>query len=209
MNQLKAPTELRLSGNVQDNWNKFKQRFELYLTATGMSDKPEQRKVALFLTIAGPEALEVYNTFTFTEDERNKLQPILDKFEAHCSPPTNETYERYLFRCRMQQEGETIEQFITDLKTKAQLCNFKDLQDSLIRDQIVMGVRDKKITERLLREPELSLKRAAEICQAAEAANVQLQTLTGQTSADVHTVKKKDFRGQKTGKPVKESTKKK
>ena len=145
MNQLKAPTELRLSGNVQDNWNKFKQRFELYLTATGMSDKPEQRKVALFLTMAGPEALEVYNTFTFTEDERNKLQPILDKFEAHCSPPTNETYERYLFRCRMQQEGETIEQFITDLKTKAQLCNFKDLQDSLIRDQIVMGVRDKKI----------------------------------------------------------------
>ena len=43
MNQLKAPTELGLSGNVQDNWNKFKQRFELYLTATGMSDKPESR----------------------------------------------------------------------------------------------------------------------------------------------------------------------
>ena len=77
----------------------------------------------------------------------------------------------------MQQEGETIEQFITDLKTKVQLHNFKDLQDSLIRDQVVMGVRDKKITERLLPEPELFLKRAAEICPAAETINVQLQTL--------------------------------
>ena len=72
-----------------------------------------------------------------------------------------------------------------------------------------LGVRDKKIKDRSLREPELSRKRAAEICQAAEAANVQFQTLTGQTSADVHTVKKKDFRGQKTGKPGKGSTKKK
>ena len=60
-----------------------------------------------------------------------------------------------------------------------------------------------------MREPELSLKRAAEICQAAEAANVQLQTLTAQTSADVYTVKKKDFMVQKTGKPVKVLTKKK
>ena len=51
MNQLKAPTELRLSDNVQDNWNKFKQRFALYLTAIGLSEKSEQKNVALFLTI--------------------------------------------------------------------------------------------------------------------------------------------------------------
>ena len=54
-----------------------------------MSDNPEQIKVALFLTITGPEALEVYNTFTFTEDERGKLQPVIDKFEAQCNHPTN------------------------------------------------------------------------------------------------------------------------
>jgi len=54
------------------------------MAAIGMDTKPEPRKVALLLTIAGPQAIEVYNTFVFAEGEdKNKLDDVLDKFTAH------------------------------------------------------------------------------------------------------------------------------
>lgn len=90
---------LTLTGNVDRR--SFKQQFELYTVAIGVYTKPEARKVALLLKVAGPEAIEVYNTFVFNENkDRNKLDDVLAKFTAHCSPKKNETYERYVsFTC--------------------------------------------------------------------------------------------------------------
>ena len=54
---------------------------------------------------------------------------------------------------------------------KSQSCEFGSLQDSLIRDRVVVGIRDCKIKERLLRDSELTLERAICICISNEAAN--------------------------------------
>ena len=57
---------------------------------------------------------------------------------------------------------------MTELKARSQHCEFGTLQESLIRDKIVLGVHNKKVQERLLREFELSLDQAVSICRAAE-----------------------------------------
>lgn len=125
MMELKPPEHLKLSGNVDSNCRTFQQQFRLYMDAMGLDLKPDARKVALLLTVAGPQAIEVYNTFVYEEGEdRSKLDTVLVKFEAHCSPKKNETYERYVFRSRLQQPGESFDNFVTDLKIKAQSCNF-------------------------------------------------------------------------------------
>ncbi|XP_072770488.1 uncharacterized protein [Nerophis lumbriciformis] len=174
---LKPPEKLRLSGNVDSNWRTFKQQFQLYMAAMALQDKPDARKVALLLTIAGPHAIEVYNTFVFDNpDEKNKLDVVIEKFDAHCSPKKNETYERYVFRSRVQAHGESFDSFVTDLRLKAQTCNFATLKDSMIRDQIVCGIEDKKVRERLLRETELSLENAIQICHAAELSQMHVKT---------------------------------
>lgn len=72
-----------------------------------------------------------------------KPDKVIEKFQAHCSPQRNTIYERYMFRSRMQQPGETFDCFVTDLKRKVQSCDFGDLKDSMIRDQIVYGIYDK------------------------------------------------------------------
>lgn len=72
MDTLKPLENLKLTGNVDSNWHSFRQHFKLYMTAIGMDTKPEARKVALLLTIAGPQAIEVYNTFVFDENEDKK-----------------------------------------------------------------------------------------------------------------------------------------
>ena len=42
------------------------------------------------------------------------------------------------------------------------------LQESLIRDMIIIGLHDKKLQVRLLREINLTLDRTVEICQTIE-----------------------------------------
>ena len=47
-------------------------------------------------------------------------------------------FERYNFNMRVQQEGETVDAYVTTLKTLAKTCNFGQLQDDLLRDRIVI-----------------------------------------------------------------------
>ena len=191
MEGIRPPTELKLVGNVCDNWRRFKQRFELYLEATDATKKSDAQKIALFLTSAGNQAIEVYNTLTLSADDMKKYDKIIEAFENHCTPLVNETFERYIFRTRVQGENENIEQFVTDLRLKSQSCNFEHLADGLIRDQVVYGIRNKAIRERLLREQNLTLNRAVEICLAAENAAMQLhhlETDLARNSLDVHAI---------------------
>ena len=78
-----------------------------------------------------------------------------------------------------QLAGESVEQFVTDLKLKAQTCQFDVLRDSMIRDRIILGVSSQRVQERLLREDDLNLEKAIKVCQAAEAAEKQISALTG------------------------------
>lgn len=187
MDGVKPPEHLKLTGNVDSNWRTFKQQFRLYIEAMGLDSKPDARKVALLLTIAGPQAIEVYNTFVFVgEEDPLKLDTVLAKFEAHCSPKKNETYERYVFRSRLQQPSESFDSFLTDLKIKAQSCNFNTLKDSMIRDQIVFGIEDKKVRERLLREVELTLEGAIKICHASELCQKHVKTFSEVATGSVN-----------------------
>ena len=81
--------------------------------------------------------------------------------------------------------GETVEQFVTDLKLKAKTCAFGDMSDSMIRDRIVLGIASQRVRERLLREDNLNLANAIKICQAAEATQRQITTL-GNDALDTH-----------------------
>ena len=94
-----------------------------------------------------------------------------------------------MFHSRKQLQGEPIEQFVTDLKLKAQTGQFENLKDSIIRDRLVLGVTNTRVWERLLREENLNLEKAVKICQAAEATVRQIQTLStekGASSSDVN-----------------------
>lgn len=177
MDAIKQPDPLSLEGNVDYNWATFKQRFDNYLTAIDGDSFGDARKVALLLTCAGPAALELYNTFDLTEANRIKYKNVVEAFVAYCSPKKNETYERYLFRSRLQKPGENFDMFYTDLKLKAKTCKFDILRDSMIRDQIVFGISDHKTRERLLRETDVTLDKAVKICQSVEAAQRHLKVL--------------------------------
>ncbi|XP_069103128.1 uncharacterized protein [Argopecten irradians] len=100
-------------------------------------------------------------------------------------------------------QSETIDQFVTELKNQAKKCEFADLYECLIKDRIVGGITSDTARARLLREPELSLRKAVDICRVAETTSAQLKDLNETTSHDdhkVHVVKQKKS-SQSTGNP--------
>ena len=181
MDKFQHPEPLSLQGNLAENWRRWRQRFELYLTASGNDAKEEATKSAILLHVAGPEALEVYNTFTWeAEADKKKVKKIMDKFESYCTPRKNVVWERHVFNCRSQQPGETIDQYATDLRCKAKTCEFGTLTDSLIRDRIIYGILSDKTRSRLLKEgADLSLSKAIDMCRADEATVTQMKMLAG------------------------------
>ena len=57
---------------------------------------------------------------------------------------------------------------LTELQLQANNCEFGALRDELIRDRLVVGIRSDSVRSRLLREAELTLHKAIDICRAAE-----------------------------------------
>ena len=133
----------------------------------------------------------MHETCTYTGDEqRNDIETVLLKFRTYCEPRKNIVFERYQFWNRNQNASEPIDQWVTDLRSKAAKCEFGTFESDMIRDKVVFGVRDERIKERLLREADLTLNKALDVCRAAETSTQQIEAMgVTQTQAlSVHTM---------------------
>ena len=183
------PPPMPADGELATAWRKWLQKFEIYLKATRQAgeDTPDDVKTSLLLLAIGSEGQEPYETFSFaSEEEREVYAVVLKKFEDFYIPKTNITCERYRFFTRTQELGETVDHYVTALRKLAQTCDFRDIKDSLIRDRIVLGVADQRITKRLLAAGDPDLTKALEICRAEEVAAAQRQRMVADAQRRVN-----------------------
>ena len=139
------------------------------MSATEKDAKSNKIKSSILLHCIGEKGREIYSCFTFeSNDDKMKFSKILGKFDEHCNPRKNLTFLRYKFFHYRQEEGESFDDFVTQLKKLSADCEFGEFKDSLIRDVIIIGVSDNRLCERLLREPSLSLDNAIKYDQATE-----------------------------------------
>ena len=157
-----------VSNNVAENWRRFERQFRVYYAACEIASKSAPTHVGILLHTAGPEAQDVHETCTYTGDEqRNDIETVLLKFRSYCEPRKNIVFERYQFWNRNQNASEPIDQWVTNLRSKAAKCEFGTFESDTIRDKVVFEVRDDRIKERLLREADLILNKAVDVCRAA------------------------------------------
>ena len=193
MDKLHPPSPLQFSGNVAENWKKFKKRFEIYLNATRGADKDNQTKTLLLLHIMGEEAQEVYDTFKFDTEDGQSTAMVFDKvinmFDKYCTPKKNLTLERFHFMKAVQNNGESVDQFVIRLKTLSKSCEFGELEESLVKDRLVVGIIGDSVRERLLGEDNLSLERAIQICKSAELVRTQASELRGESASEINAIR--------------------
>ena len=159
---------MRFEGNLSENWQKWRQELELYLTATEKDGESDKIKTSILLTCIGKQGREIYNTFQFEEGDELKFEVVVQMFQNYCSPGKNITFMRHKFFTCKQRDGQSFDEFVTELKKRSAECEFETLRDDLIRDIIICGINDNRLRERLLREPELTLQKTIQIGHAAE-----------------------------------------
>ena len=156
--------------NVAANGKKFKRAWDNYAVVVRLQQFDEEYKTANFLSAIGEEALEIYEGMTFNPHENSKvLDSVAQKLAEYCIGQTNETFERYVFNSRSQKEEESIDHYVSALRTLAKSCNFcQCLHDSLISDRIVFGIKEPALRKKLLQERQLTLEKAIDICKSGE-----------------------------------------
>ncbi|XP_036338916.1 uncharacterized protein LOC118748513 [Rhagoletis pomonella] len=158
-------------------WNNYKERMEFYFEANGIANDTSMR--AIFLSCVGEATYEIIRSLLTPLTPKDvSSHEIVEKLDKHFHPKPNEIVQRFAFHKRHQNSGETIADFVKDLRKLSEHCGFMEL-DNMLRDQIVCGVTDEALQKRLFSEPRLDFKRAYEIAIAHEAAYRNVRDVRG------------------------------
>ena len=113
------------------------------------------------------------DTTRISGDDRKKYEKVIDKFDKYFKVKKNVIYERTRFNQHSQLLDESADHFITEIHRLADNCEFGDMEDQLIRDRLVVGIRDCASSERLQLEADLTLDKAKKLIRQREAVRVQ------------------------------------
>ena len=120
-----------------------------------------------FIYSMGDEADDILWSFSLSDDDQKKYDIVKQTFENHFVKRRNVIFEQAKFNNRKQEQGEPVDAFIMALYGLAEHCGYGTLHDEMIRDRIVVGICDAKLSMKLQRNAELTLdKVVTQVCQA-------------------------------------------
>ena len=152
------PQVMSTKGNPAENWRFFKNSWKNYVIASGLDQRAQNVQLATLYTFLGKEACQIAEHIPITDP--NSPESVLEALSIHFEPQRNTIFERYVFNSATQEEEESSEQYFARLRKLAASCRYEELSDELIRDRLVIGVRDHNVRKRLLRENRLTLQTA-------------------------------------------------
>ena len=146
-----------------DGWPRWKRRFVQFLIASGVSEESELRKVSTLLYCLGQDAEDVLVSTNINSEERKKYCDVVKKLHDFFKVRKNVFFERARFNRCSQLDGETVDQYIAVAHNLAENCDYGTLKSELIRDRIVVGVRESALSQRLQLDPDLALENSMRV----------------------------------------------
>ncbi|XP_053960352.1 uncharacterized protein K02A2.6-like [Anastrepha ludens] len=160
----------------------YKDRMDQFFICNKVSN---ELKAPLFITMCGAEVYELCKKLTTPQLPSQKTYGELMKIlSEYYQPKRNKRSERYKFFNAMQEEGETISDYIVRLKFLSQECEFGDfitnehakdvaylqqkhLNEELL-DQLIRGLRSERIQQKLMDDLTSNFDKACEIALQLE-----------------------------------------
>ena len=102
--------------------------FGSYEIASGTRDRTDCDVVD---SNRGAEPRHFFLTFTFSDDNRDRIQSVLESFAAYCQPLKNVPFERYKFYSRMQ-EG-VVKKGSEKLRREIPGNNLREIQKTTLK----------------------------------------------------------------------------
>ncbi|XP_062571293.1 uncharacterized protein K02A2.6-like [Saccostrea cucullata] len=145
----------------------------------------DDRKRALLLHYVGERTYDIYEAQkgTTTPDYSGTKKVLTDYFR----PRKNTQMEIYNFRCYKQKEGQSLDEFLTELRKLSKNCEFADT-DSEILSQIIQNCRSNQLRRRALREADKTLDEIIQLGRAMEISDSQATAMERLDTASVNKV---------------------
>ncbi|XP_054266988.1 uncharacterized protein LOC128989145 [Macrosteles quadrilineatus] len=175
MEKFLRPDKLQIdpeSPTASEEWTHWLQTFEDFLTMTEfVEDKDKLKLLTNRLS---------FTTYKFIK-ESETYQDALRVLNSIYIKQKNEIFSRYLVMTRKQQQGETIDKYVSELKLLSQDCVFEAVnaiqyRDHYIRDAFINGLASSYIRQRLFENKTLDLAEAVEQSRALEMAQAQVES---------------------------------
>ena len=150
--------------------------------------------------------------FALSAEDVKKYQTVRDKFNAYFVVRRNVIYERARFNRRCQADGESIESYLRDLYELIETCEYGAMRDELLRDRIVVGIRDQRLSEALQLDDALTLTTALAKVRAKAMISKQSESLAQLVTPHADYVKRSKNKSDASNKlpcspPTKQSSK--
>ena len=162
-----------------DGWPKWIRRFERFRQASGIATQSPESQVNTLVYSMGPKADDIFQSFGLSTENAKKYDVVKKKFDDHFVKRRNVIFEQAKFNSRKQEDGESVESFITDVYSLAEHCGYGTLHDEMVRDRIVVGILDNTLSEKLQLDPELTVDKAVTRARQSEAVKKQQATVRG------------------------------
>ncbi|UYV72040.1 hypothetical protein LAZ67_9001617, partial [Cordylochernes scorpioides] len=189
-NNLTSPLPLNL--NATDLYSEYKHWMNSYLIyelASGVSTKKDDVKRATLLHCLGPQVQRIFFNLPEEKDTYEKAKEALTKY---FTPQKNIVSERFKFRQRKQNTDENIDSYVIALRELVKSCEFGNLEEDMIRDQIIEKCYNRQLKEKLLQQDNLNLQRTIEISRMFETAKEEFRVLTNEDMTSINRVNYKN-----------------
>lgn len=154
------PTIQKFSYDKND-WTKWITYYERYRIVTEINTASQKMQITNLLLHMGPEVDRLLEQLDKTESSIKT--ETKEMFDQHFKIKNNIIYERAKFNLRQQHGGESALEYILEvLTTLSKSCNYGKFTDEFIRDKLVVGIKDHKLSEQLQLDDKWDLKKAIE-----------------------------------------------
>ena len=130
----------------------------------------------------GKGCLQTFLNLNISVEDRNNVEACMTMLENYFKLQCNILYERYVFNSCGQNQGESVDSYVTHLRKFALSCKFGTLTDELICDKFVIGINDRGTKGKLLWEKSLTLNKAIDTACSNEITSKQLETMKSNTT---------------------------
>ena len=159
-----------------DDWPRWRRRFEQFRVASGLTEDAQTRQISTHLYCLGEEAEAVLTSTNATEEERRTYDTVIEKFNGFFKIRNNVIFERARFN-RSQIDGETADEYIMVLYRLSENCEYGAMTSEMIRDRLVVGIRNAPLSEHLQLDPKLTLETVKKMVRQREAVEEQQHIL--------------------------------
>lgn len=143
----KAPEEFDFSN--PSGWPAWRDRWQRFRLASKIHKEAQDVQVSALIYSMGPTAEHLLSSFGLSDEDKKKLDPVMEELNQYFQPKTNIIAERHAFETRNQKQGESNESFIRSLLTLAQKCDFGDSRGERIRDRLISGMNNKELSRKI------------------------------------------------------------